>query len=264
MKDDFPAAHSMDTTWFAVDGKGNIASFASGEAGALPYDARADGDVGIGTWMVQLINESEYELLLDDLLVESDDKLYQGRYWPEIKYDPVGSIDSSRTIAYSVLFWLKDRNGFEELSRKAESELIRVKHPSEVLGWVPEMNPAAVHRLVRSNSVKKVWVDFEFSFERMGWYSYSHGDAFENWISGPYLKESSPNKPMKLSQLPAKFQEQLSTVEFERLDFEKDRMFHPVDHKLCNSWGSRYVDANGEVRDIQDAPIPPGVSEDES
>ena len=52
MKDDFPAAHSMDTTWFAVDGKGNIASFASGEAGALPYDARADGDVGIGTWMV--------------------------------------------------------------------------------------------------------------------------------------------------------------------------------------------------------------------
>ncbi|MBS2018178.1 MAG: hypothetical protein JST00_35230 [Deltaproteobacteria bacterium] len=33
---DFPAAHSMDTTWFAVDRDGNVAMFETGESGAVP------------------------------------------------------------------------------------------------------------------------------------------------------------------------------------------------------------------------------------
>lgn len=47
---DFPAAHSMDTEWFAVDADGNIALFDSGEGGAVPEsndmlqkDAQAKG-----------------------------------------------------------------------------------------------------------------------------------------------------------------------------------------------------------------------------
>ena len=34
---DFPAAHSMDTDWFAVDADGNVAIFNSSEGGAVPY-----------------------------------------------------------------------------------------------------------------------------------------------------------------------------------------------------------------------------------
>ena len=37
---DFPAAHSMDTYWFAIDADENVAVFDTGEAGALPYSAR--------------------------------------------------------------------------------------------------------------------------------------------------------------------------------------------------------------------------------
>ena len=36
---DCPAAHSMDTIWFAVDADGNIGVFDTGEAGAVPTDA---------------------------------------------------------------------------------------------------------------------------------------------------------------------------------------------------------------------------------
>src|SRR5688500_5905944 len=36
---DYPAAHSMDTIWFAVDRDGHVAVFSSGEAGAVPGDA---------------------------------------------------------------------------------------------------------------------------------------------------------------------------------------------------------------------------------
>src|SRR5262249_54905015 len=39
MDADFPAAHSMDTMWFAVDKDGRVACFDSGEAGAGPAGA---------------------------------------------------------------------------------------------------------------------------------------------------------------------------------------------------------------------------------
>src|SRR4051812_19830180 len=41
MDADFPAAHSMDTMWFAVDKDGRVACFDSGEAGAVPTNAFA-------------------------------------------------------------------------------------------------------------------------------------------------------------------------------------------------------------------------------
>src|SRR5437660_377534 len=36
MDADFPAAHSMDTEWFAVDARGHVAVFVTGENGMLP------------------------------------------------------------------------------------------------------------------------------------------------------------------------------------------------------------------------------------
>src|SRR5262245_52320304 len=35
---DFPAAHSMDTNWFAVDRDGHVAMFDSGKLGAVPTE----------------------------------------------------------------------------------------------------------------------------------------------------------------------------------------------------------------------------------
>jgi hypothetical protein len=35
---DFPAAHSMDTTWFAIDADGCVGIFNSDEGGAVPKD----------------------------------------------------------------------------------------------------------------------------------------------------------------------------------------------------------------------------------
>src|SRR5947209_16298751 len=39
MDADFPAAHSMDTSFFAVDKDGHVAHFSTGEAGAAPMEA---------------------------------------------------------------------------------------------------------------------------------------------------------------------------------------------------------------------------------
>src|SRR4051812_32730243 len=42
MDADFPAAHSMDTHWFAVDADGHVGRFSSGESGAVPVNAAID------------------------------------------------------------------------------------------------------------------------------------------------------------------------------------------------------------------------------
>jgi hypothetical protein len=39
MDADFPAAHSMDSSWYAVDQNGNVALFITGEGGAMPEHA---------------------------------------------------------------------------------------------------------------------------------------------------------------------------------------------------------------------------------
>ena len=40
---ELPAAHSMDTAWFAVDADGHVARFETGEDGALPVEAAHRG-----------------------------------------------------------------------------------------------------------------------------------------------------------------------------------------------------------------------------
>jgi hypothetical protein len=40
MDADFPAAHSMDTEWFAVDRDGQVAVFITGENGSMPTEAQ--------------------------------------------------------------------------------------------------------------------------------------------------------------------------------------------------------------------------------
>jgi len=43
MEPDYPAAHSMDTTWYAVDAAGHVGVFSTGENGHAPVGSKADG-----------------------------------------------------------------------------------------------------------------------------------------------------------------------------------------------------------------------------
>src|SRR4051812_12625276 len=40
--DGYPASHSMDTEWYAIDRAGNVAVFVTGEAGFIPKGAAGD------------------------------------------------------------------------------------------------------------------------------------------------------------------------------------------------------------------------------
>jgi hypothetical protein len=50
MDADFPAAHSMDTVWYAVDADGHVAYFHSGENGCVPVIAGTNDDA-VRAWL---------------------------------------------------------------------------------------------------------------------------------------------------------------------------------------------------------------------
>ena len=48
--DDYPAAHSMDTAWFAVDENGNLAEFHAGDEGSVPVEWLENKGEGKEVW----------------------------------------------------------------------------------------------------------------------------------------------------------------------------------------------------------------------
>jgi hypothetical protein len=57
MEADYPAAHSMDTTWFAVDRDGHVGMFFSGESGAVPEGVSG----GVSREFFELVEGAETE-----------------------------------------------------------------------------------------------------------------------------------------------------------------------------------------------------------
>ena len=60
-EDDFPAAHSMDSVWFAVDAEGRVVIFSTGEVGAMLEDAVGgeDGNSDLYYAMGTLLKKGE-------------------------------------------------------------------------------------------------------------------------------------------------------------------------------------------------------------
>src|SRR5262245_31270524 len=69
--DDYPAAHSMDTIWFAVDGAGHVAIFESDEEGHVPQGE--ENDVRSQMWQ---LHDASYDPETDYF---SDEDQHAGR-----------------------------------------------------------------------------------------------------------------------------------------------------------------------------------------
>lgn len=89
--DDFPAAHSMDTTWFAVDEAGHLGMFGSGENGHVPDLAEID-DLARVLWSRLHANQAEEDFWeLEEEEIAAQLGLFYFAYGDE--YDPIGSYE---------------------------------------------------------------------------------------------------------------------------------------------------------------------------
>jgi hypothetical protein len=223
---DFPAAHSMDTTWFAVDRDGRVAAFDSGEAGAVPVDAYLGEDWG-----------------------EVADPLTAGPA-TEVVYD----LEAGAHATYgSMLVMALAPGAAPELAALAPfavhaevgtslgpgvqlvAEGVRHEELTAVL--------ARWHEAGRCLGCTTNYFDDEYpSFGHRGVYLYDHDT--ENWIAGPYRRREVPVAPLAADQLAPALRRKM--VPFAG-SFAETRSLQPVEVWPSEAWGASYLASDGKT-----------------
>jgi len=235
MEIDYPAAHSMDTCFFAVDRDGHVAVFDTGEAGAVPTGALS-GDEAYE--MRQQLAQLPRVEVLHDPSGCSNPGHSQGltAHWGQLGSDhPIlmflASLDPVREeIAAGRAIELPASEGAAVLFQSLPAELSQRLHDTGAcLGCNfhhPELEEYSPDMAAR------------------GLFTYTH--LTENWISGPYGRNRQPAQPIHVDQLPPRIREAVQGMRFNSLCFAQTPHIQPVEHADCVSWEPAYMDVTGK------------------
>lgn len=183
---DFPAAHSMDTTWFAIDSDGHVAVFESGESGCVPQDAYLGEDYGE-------ITDQVHDL-------PSTSAVYDLAGWcaaagPSHVHAP------SLPFIPEVIAFVHDLAPLRALLARLEAEEFPATSGAALR--FRSADPTAFEELHARGACLSC---FYFGDERgelaaHGVYRYEH--TCDNWIAGPYARKVIPAAPIHAEALPA-------------------------------------------------------------
>lgn len=264
---DFPAAHSMDTDWFAVDANGNIAVFDSSEAGAVPRSAtiaewRADGIYGFIEQLAKdrqgvisltadvenAAKEATWENLQASLQLIKD---YAGKglgwTYKNGTTEPFQHEQFETAELHQMLLSLSTENVIEKLQPFADVIFLFTNSPTLI--YIDQYPARIIEDLLNSGEILGgVRFDLYRQEHLFGLFSYRHGDRWENWIAGPYICERQPSNPLKIEDLPESLQSVLIFTEFKELHFEATNSIQPLEHMQCLTWRDdrRWVDTQGK------------------
>jgi hypothetical protein len=227
MTEDFPAAHSMDSVWFAVDEEGHVALFSTGEAGAMPEDAAGE-DEG---------NNDLYEAM--GKLPKKAEEIVEARRGLDGEEGAHSSLGSGNI---TLLLDSPDPVRTEIDAKKAR--LMRA--PSGCAVHFDEMDEALLERLHAQNLCRGCFFDYrndeeEVSLAERGLFVYGH--TCENWISGPYERESSPSSPLTLFEVPKQVRDKIVKLP---VKFAEARHIQPAEHLDCFSWEVAWLELDGK------------------
>jgi hypothetical protein len=233
---DFPAAHSMDTLWFAVDKDGRVAALQSDSGGAAPAARpRLTGD-----------DQEQLCERLRELLPQSP-----------VTYDLAGRITPGPlhqgTDHYA-----------EDMKRPEESLLFlssldpvaqeiaggtAVQHPATE-GWAvlfTRLLPELARRVHQAGACLACFSHSPYSdlydLAECGFFSYKH--LLGDWLPGPYGRQRVPMRPVHIDQLPPDLRKAIGRVRFEGLSFAQTVHLQPAEHMACEAIEAGYLTADG-------------------
>jgi hypothetical protein len=237
MEADFPAAHSMDTVWFAIDRDGHVACFDSGEAGAVPSEAFA------GDEAYRAHDRLAQTLPRGEALQDCRGRLLPGPDNPGEAHLVASDRD------YPVLMFLASPEAVR--AELAAGRVVQVPAEEGVAVVWPGLSRAQHERLHAAGVCRGCFHHFDEEGEGMppnlalhGLFRYGH--LTENWISGPYGREQVPDRPVHVDQLPPDLRRQVKQMRFDTLRFSETPHIQPVEHSPCESWESAYLDVTGK------------------
>ncbi len=230
-----PAAHSMDTTWFAIDADGFVAAFDTGEAGALPNAAAAGPEGGdFDAWPLELVLVAR-ALAEGTFPDEEDEDLPLPKYPQDVVLvlapDPEEAPTTYRDAAgrtYSV----HDRLGKGWLVlRDAEPRVVASSRAVEPDRLASLAEDAGVARVILADEIAYWREDGGGALFRFA--NSDYGDP------GAYGRETAPIDPLDAASLPAELREKVSAL---RLDvrFADAAALHLADllsDDECQTWG---------------------------
>jgi hypothetical protein len=231
---DYPAAHSMDSSWFAVDADGHVGYFRTGEAGAMPYEG-VTGDAA--------------ELLIDRLAraVPPTEAIHdpRGHLLPghDRGFDHMVRLSAQE---YPLLLFVTSLAPLQTDIEAKRATPVRAAEGYAVI--LPRLTAEQARRLNEAGVV----VTSAYYFDdadgerdrpaRFGVYEYGH--LCENWISGPYGRERVPARPLHVDQLPPELRQRLRAVTLD-LCFGEMPHIQPVEHLECHSWEEEWQGVDG-------------------
>ena len=231
---DYPAAHSMDSCWFAVDKDGHVAFFETGESGAMPETGAAGDDA--------------YDLR---------DRLLQLLPRGEFLYDPRGRSlpDDPQTLlpdGHSMLVYLSN---LAPAQTDIEAGRATVARATE--GYAVHYDPltATQARRLRDSGAVVGWTFGDLGGDgglaAHGIYEYAH--LCENWIAGPYGRERVPARRVHVDQLPPDVRKLLKGARLPNVSFADTVYLQPAEHwDECGSWEPAWLSTDGMIRPFPD------------
>jgi hypothetical protein len=212
MKDDVPAAHSMDTEWFAVDAEGRVAMFDTDEPGPMPEEAF--GGQGIAWEILPTLSEVPYDLSGLDLV--ADGQLI-GASGEMLVTTPQGTI--------SGLFWLAGE-GYERV--QPLERLYRLKGDGGQLLVLGDLPAETLGLLRRDGLFNRGWIVHELDMSRFGFFTYRFRE--------PYERTAAPGRPITIDRLPATLGEEMRQLTLSDVSFPRDASIEPRLFVSCNAW----------------------------
>lgn len=244
---DLPAAHSMDTEWFAIDGLGHVAVFESGEAGGVP-------EAHFGAWHVQ----SEWSELLEEMLSLAApgsirfvaDGVFDGN--DERSYEQGELFTDARVLA--------DAYPWDDA---ALLELVAPRDPALLEGWLGRayvlgcVQPLVYTRQCSAQTIATLWDELgvvrallrpPMLPSRFGVFEYVN----EDYSGGPYRREHKPmGAPLRVESLGTGVRRRLEEVRLAEVDFRRAGRLQPFEHLPSSIWGTTWIGTDGSVHDVE-------------
>lgn len=233
---DVPAAHSMDTAWFAVDEEGKVGVFETGEDGALPDDAAWGSGAADANFDEDLLYGAIAAWMHARGALEEGGALVEGARPVILVDDP----DPWRE-------WISDGT-LVQLRREAPAALMPAKRLSAK--QARQLDALPRRALLDIDPVLDMRWDDEPSAD-FGLFAFA-SDDYGN--PGAYVRVGAPQAALRLSELPEVLREAIGRLRLD-LRFEAAEALHLADHPEvgpCQTWGE--TDLRGE-------PIPGGRSD---
>jgi hypothetical protein len=237
-RSDYPAAHSMDTDWFAVDADGHVGVFESGEGGAVPKGFR---------WQ-----ESAAWNLVRRLATEAPEAVWRGgaARGCHCREKPV----AHDIGLYAVILFLRPGTAWPTLeddwSNPVWSDAFDTADGPVCAVYCEAMDDAAYDRLHEAGGCLGCGCQDGGRMSHLGLFEFDN----DSYGLSPYTRTGAPQTPLRLDDLPPDLQRLIERCHLPAASFGRDNLLQPLEHRPCATWGGdSYGSSDGHSR----VPLPP-------